>query len=236
VAPPDGHLRPEGTTLRDHTKYRVNRTHRVRTKENRLVMIDTYPQDTGEESDSRSIGASLTEPERFAEIFHRHWDEIHRYVARRLGAEAAEDVGAETFAVAFRGRARYDLTRPDARPWLYGIATNLIGQHRRAEQRRVRLLARTPADGASASFAEGSDARVTAERLRPRIAAAMAKLSPADRDLLLLIAWADLTYEEAAEALRVPMGTVRSRLHRIRKKLRRAFGEVDPTRTEEEYR
>jgi RNA polymerase sigma-70 factor, ECF subfamily len=101
------------------------------------VMIDTYPQDTGEVSDGQSIGASLTDPERFAEIFHRHWDEIYRYVARRLGPEAAEDVGAETFAVAFRGRDRYDLTRADARPWLYGIATNLIGQHRRAERRRA---------------------------------------------------------------------------------------------------
>ena len=200
------------------------------------MMIDTYPQDTGEVSDGQSIGAPLTDPERFAEIFHRHWDEIYRYVARRLGPEAAEDVGAETFAVAFRGRDRYDLTRADARPWLYGIATNLIGQHRRAERRRAQLLARAPAERVSGSFTDGSDARVTAERLGPRMASVLGRLSPADRDLLLLIAWADLTYEEAAEALRVPLGTVRSRLHRIRKKIRRAFGGVDPTRTEEENR
>ncbi|MGI5232964.1 RNA polymerase sigma factor [Actinoallomurus sp. CA-142502] len=187
-------------------------------------------------SDSESIGASLTDPERFADVFHRHWDEIHRYVAARLGAEAAEDVGAETFTVAFRNRGKYDLTRPDARPWLYGIATNLIGQHRRVEKRRTQLLARTPAEGVSGSFADGSDARVTAELLGPRIASALKSLSAADRDLLLLIAWADLTYEEAAEALRVPMGTVRSRLHRIRKKIRRAFGNADPTRLQEENR
>ncbi|WP_285579079.1 RNA polymerase sigma factor [Actinoallomurus iriomotensis] len=200
-------------------------------------MIDTYPHpDTGEVSDSESIGASLTDPERFADVFHRHWDEIHRYVAARLGAEAAEDVGAETFTVAFRNRGKYDLTRPDARPWLYGIATNLIGQHRRVEKRRTQLLARTPAEGVSGSFADGSDARVTAELLGPRIASALKRLSAADRDLLLLIAWADLTYEEAAEALRVPMGTVRSRLHRIRKKIRRAFGNADPTRLQEEDR
>ncbi|MFB9838368.1 RNA polymerase sigma factor [Actinoallomurus acaciae] len=200
-------------------------------------MIDTYPHsDTGEVSDSQTIGASLTDPERFAEIFHRHWDEIHRYVARRLGPEAAEDVGAETFAVAFRSRERYNLDRPDARPWLYGIATNLIGQHRRAERRRHQLLARTPAEGETGSFTDGSDARVTAELLGPRIASVLTNLSAADRDLLLLIAWADLTYEEAAEALRVPMGTVRSRLHRIRKKVRRAFGNADPTRLQEEDR
>ncbi|GAB2871899.1 RNA polymerase sigma factor [Actinoallomurus bryophytorum] len=192
------------------------------------MAIKTSPG-AGEVHDSRTISASLTDPERFAEIFHRHWDEIHRYIARRLGPEPAEDVGAETFTVAFRNRGRYDLTRTDARPWLYGIATNLIGQHRRAERRRHRLLARTGADRVSASFTDSSDARVTAERLGPRVASVLAGLPAGERDLLLLIAWADLTYEEAAEALGVPMGTVRSRLHRVRKKIRRAFGDIDPT-------
>lgn len=201
------------------------------------MMIETSPDaDTGEVSDSRSIGASLASPERFAEIFDRHWAEIYRYIARRLGPEAAEDVGAETFTVAFRNRGRYDLARQDARPWLYGIATNLIGQHRRTERRRHDLLARTGADGASPSFADASDARVTAERLGPRIASILAGLPADERDLLLLIAWADLTYAEAGEALGVPLGTVRSRLHRIRRKIRREFGEVDPTRLEEENR
>jgi RNA polymerase sigma factor (sigma-70 family) len=186
--------------------------------------------------DSVVIGASVTDPERFAEIFHRHWDEIYRYAARRLGPEAAEDVGAETFTVAFRNRGRYDTDRTDARPWLYGIATNLIRQHHRAERRRHESHARTDADWVSASFAEVSDARVTAELLGPRIASALAGLPAADRDLLLLIAWADLTYEEAAEALQVPLGTVRSRLHRVRKKIRRAFGDVDPARFQEENR
>ena len=194
------------------------------------MAITTPP---GAVHDSGAISASIADPERFAEIFHRHWDEIYRYVARRLGSEAAEDVGAETFTVAFRNRARYDTDRTDARPWLYGIATNLIRQHHRAERRRHQLHARAGADWVSASFADGSDARVTAELLGPRIASVLAGLSPADRDLLLLIAWADLTYEEAAEALDLPMGTVLSRLHRIRKKIRRAFGDVDPTRLEE---
>ena len=192
-------------------------------------MAITTPPDTGEVHDSGTISASIADPERFAEIFHRHWDEIYRYIARRLGPEAAEDVGAETFTVAFRSRGRYDTDRTDARPWLYGIATNLIRQHHRAERRRNELHAKADAGWASASFAEASDARVTAELLGPRIAAVLAGLSRAERDLLLLIAWADLTYEEAAEALGLPMGTVRSRLHRVRKKIRRAFGGVDPT-------
>jgi RNA polymerase sigma-70 factor (ECF subfamily) len=204
-------------------------------KETELVANRSSPE-TGEVRDSGVIGASLTDPERFAEIFHRHWDEIHRYIARRLGPEVAEDVSSETFVVAFRGRERYDLSRTDARPWLYGIATNLIGQHRRAELRRRQLLARADAEWMTSSFTDGSDARVTAELLGPRIASVLSSLSAADRDLLLLIAWADLTYAEAAVALRLPMGTVRSRLHRVRKKIRRAFGGIDPTSLEEEPR
>jgi RNA polymerase sigma-70 factor (ECF subfamily) len=64
--------------------------------------------------------------------------EIHRYVARRLDVHAADDIAAETFTIAFRGRHRYDLARSNARPWLYGIATNLIGRHRRDERRKLR--------------------------------------------------------------------------------------------------
>lgn len=191
-------------------------------------MALTRPPDTGAVTDAETIGASLGEPERFAEIFQRHWDEIYRYIARRLGPEIAEDVGAETFAVAFHGRRRYDRTRADARPWLYGIATNLIRQHRRAERRRHRLLAQVHVEQPGDSFDQTSDERLTAQRLAPRIASALARLSPAERDLLLLIAWADLTYEEAAQALDVPMGTVGSRLHRVRRKFRRAFGDIDP--------
>jgi RNA polymerase sigma factor (sigma-70 family) len=193
------------------------------------------PPDSGEVTDGDAIGASVTDPERFSEIFHRHWDEIHRYVVRRLGPEAAEDVSAETFIVAFRNRNRYDPTRTDARPWLYGIATNLIRQQRRLERRHQQLLARAPAEWASAPFDDGSDARLTAERLAPRIASVLAGLSASERDLLLLIAWADLTYEEAAQALDLSLGTVRSRLHRVRKKIRRAFGGIDPTRLQEEF-
>jgi DNA-directed RNA polymerase specialized sigma24 family protein len=140
------------------------------------------PPDAGQVNDSGVIAASLADPDRFAAIFHRHWTEIHRYVARRLGTEAAEDVGAETFTVAFRNRGRYDLARTDARPWLYGIATILIRQHRKAELRRHRLLARADAEWVSDSFAAGSDARVTAEQLRPRIASVLAGLPAGDRD------------------------------------------------------
>ncbi|MEV0408733.1 RNA polymerase sigma factor [Actinoallomurus sp. NPDC050550] len=198
-------------------------------------MEHTPPPDTRQATDSEAIAASISDPERFSQVFDRHWDEVHRYVVRRLGPELAEDVSAETFVVAFRARGRYDLSRPDARPWLYGIATNLIRDHRRAEGRRQRTLAKANAEWVSAPFDESSDARLTAQRLGPRIASVLSRLSAPERDLLLLIAWADLTYEEAAQALDLPLGTVRSRLHRVRGKLRRAFGGIDPSRLQEDF-
>jgi RNA polymerase sigma-70 factor (ECF subfamily) len=110
---------------------------------------------------------------------------------------------------------------------LYGIATREIGKHRRTEDRRRRALQREWAGGDSGEFADGALDRVTAERLRPRLAGALAALSPPERDLLLLIAWADLSYAEAAEALGIPVGTARSRLHRLRAKFRRSLGGAD---------
>jgi RNA polymerase sigma factor (sigma-70 family) len=125
---------------------------------------------------------------------------------------------AETFAVAFQRRRDYDLERVDARPWLYGIATNLIRNHRRAEARRWRAMARDVA-GAGAEpepEADGAAARVTAQAARGELARVLAGLPSRQRDVLLLYAWADLEYEEIAQALGLPVGTVRSRLHRAR--------------------
>ncbi|MBC6469251.1 RNA polymerase sigma factor [Actinomadura alba] len=159
---------------------------------------------------------------------------MHRYVTRRLGVSTADDVVAETFLLAFRGRKRYDVTRADARPWLYGIASNLIGKHRRAEKRLYRTLARAGVDRVAESYADRVDARVTAEGVQRELADALAGLSAGDRDVLLLVAWADLTYEGVADALGIPVGTVRSRLHRARRKVREALGGVDPTEISEE--
>jgi RNA polymerase sigma factor (sigma-70 family) len=184
--------------------------------------------------DSALIACSITDPESFAALFDRHADEIHRYAARRLGGELADDVTGEVFLLAFRGRARYDRAWPDARPWLYGIATRVVSQHRRAERRRTAAMAKVSAERPG-TFDERSAERVTAEQLQPRLARALTALSAAERDLLLLVAWTDLTYEEAAHALGVPVGTVRSRLHRLRAKVRRALGGTDPFAEEPQH-
>lgn len=184
--------------------------------------------------DAAVIEASWHEPERFAEIFHRYFEEVHRYVARRLGADVADDIAAETFLAAFRRRERFDPARGAVRPWLYGIATNLVGQHRRGERRFYRALARTPADQVVTGHEDRVAAEVSAGGVRRDLAEALAGLSAGDRDVLLLVALADFTYEEVAEALDLKYGTVASRLNRARKKLRAALGGVDPTLVTEE--
>jgi RNA polymerase sigma-70 factor (ECF subfamily) len=104
------------------------------------------PPDHDAVDDAELIRLSAADPERFAALFDRYAVQIHHYAARRLGTQAADDIVAETFLIAFRRRGTYDLDRPLARPWLYGIATTLIARHRRDEQRHYRALRRTGVD------------------------------------------------------------------------------------------
>ena len=184
--------------------------------------------------DAAVIQLSRHEPEYFTEVFRRHAPYIQRYVVRRLGQDAADDIVAETFLLAFRQRDSYDQARSDARPWLYGIATNLIGHHRRAEIRLYRALARTGTDPVTESFTDRIDDRVSASTASRRLATALARLSAELRDTLLLVAWGDLSYEETATALGVPVGTVRSRISRARSALRRSLGDTNPAAFDEE--
>jgi RNA polymerase sigma factor (sigma-70 family) len=185
------------------------------------------------EDDATLIRRSLADGEQFARVYDRHAATLHRYAARRLGAEAAEDVVAETFLAAFRARHRYDLARPDAMPWLFGILTREVSRRRRTERNHYRLLAATPPDLPQAGPADDVAAAVTAYAARAPLARALAALKPADRDVLLLVAWADLTYVEVSDALGVPVGTVRSRLNRARRIVRGALADLPLTTAEE---
>lgn len=180
----------------------------------------TLPDDPPSEvSDHEAIAASLDRPEAFASIFERHSRELHRFLTRRVG-ELADDLLGELFVTAFTGRASYRAVLGDARPWLYGIATNLVRRHHRAEATRYRALSRLPPGDDRAEAEPTALARLEAARVRPRLAAALAELKTADRDVLLLLAWAQLDQSEVAVALDIPIGTVRSRLHRARQQLR----------------
>lgn len=175
-------------------------------------------------TDAQLIERSVEEPEQFAALFDRHSGAVHRYLGRRVG-ELAEDLLSETFLVAFRRRATYRPDRADVLPWLLGIATNVLRGHERAERRRYRLLARaaTRPEEQGVDPADEGD-RLAAEALRGPLAAALATLKVRDRDALLLFAWGDLGYEQIAAVLDVPVGTVRSRLHRARRQTRAALG------------
>ncbi len=178
--------------------------------------------------DSTLIGRSLTAAEEFAAVFDRHASAVHRYIARRIGTASADDLTAETFLIAFRQRQRYDLSQPNARPWLYGIATNLLHRYRRTEVRHYRALARTGVDPVTEPDADRVVARVAAGAASRRLAAVLAKLPAGERDVLLLVAHEELDYADVARALDVPVSTVRSRLHSARKRLRAALADLDP--------
>lgn len=190
--------------------------------------------------DAAVIERSRHDPDAFGAVYDRHFPGIYRYVAARLGRDAADDIAAETFVTAFRKRDGFDPARGEVRPWLFGIATNLVGQHRRAEKRRYDALARVQATSGAPPDPDAHEdedriaSRVTAEGLRPKLADAVGALPEGDRDVLLLVSVAGLGYEEVGQALGIPSGTVGSRLSRARRKLREALGGDDPTRVEED--
>jgi RNA polymerase sigma-70 factor (ECF subfamily) len=172
-------------------------------------------------ADSDIIRRSIEIPSAFAELFERHAKVIGAFAARRIGRDAAQDIVSETFLVAFRRRRDFDPSSDSARPWLLGIASRLIGKHRGKEAAQWRAFeasaggALTTSDGAIDAAAMRTDAAAELQQLAPRIAALAAR----DRDTLLLYAWGDLTYEQVAAAQGIPVGTVRSRLNRVRRKL-----------------
>ncbi|ALG10649.1 RNA polymerase sigma factor [Kibdelosporangium phytohabitans] len=164
---------------------------------------------------------NLTDPAVFGSLFDRHGGDLHRYLARRVGP-AADDLLSETFLVALERRHTYEPTRSVVRAWLFGIATNLLRRHTAQEVHTLRLTARAAAsanthvDAPDITVAERVDAQDTMRRL----AGALAEMPVGDRDVLLLFSWAELSFAEVAVALDIPVGTVRSRMHRVRKVLR----------------
>ena len=165
---------------------------------------------------------SRRDPAVFGELFERHFGDVYRYLARRVGHELAEELAAVTFSEAFRSRASFDAGRGAPRGWLFGIANNVVRQHARAEARRLEAQARLVAS--SVNETDGSIERLI-DRLGVRcvLDAALSTLDRDVRDVLLLVGAAELTYGEAAAAMGIPIGTVRSRLWRARRELRQAL-------------
>jgi RNA polymerase sigma-70 factor (ECF subfamily) len=182
-----------------------------------------------ERTDGEAIAASLREPRAFGVVFERHFGVILRYLRRRLDDQPAEEAAAQTFFVAFDQRERFDRGRADARPWLFGIATNVARHHRRSEVRELRAIA---ALGTEATIAEDrSEGKLDAERLRAPLARCLADLPAEEADVLYLLVWAELDQPEIAAALEIPLGTVKSRLSRARRRLRTALDLPHPDAT-----
>jgi RNA polymerase sigma-70 factor (ECF subfamily) len=156
----------------------------------------------------------------FEETFRSEYPALHRYIRRRVGAGAADDLAAATFTAAYESWDKLDPERA-VRPWLYGIAANLLHRHWRSERRSLRAWARTGVDPIAHDDTEDVAARIDAGLPTLGIVAALAELRPRDRELLLLSVWAELSDREIAEALDVPLGTVKSRLSRVKERLRR---------------
>jgi RNA polymerase sigma factor (sigma-70 family) len=189
------------------------------------VSMRLVPASSRVSDDGAAIARSLHDPEAFAEVFDRHYSFIHRYIARRAGRDLADDLASQTFTIAFSHRGRYRDDLGTARPWLLGIATNLLREQTRRERRRLDTVERL-----------GSEAVVSSSRFAPadasanrdddnRLSTALANLDTDQREALLLHTLGELSYAETAAALEIPIGTVRSRISRACAALRL---ELDP--------
>jgi RNA polymerase sigma factor (sigma-70 family) len=178
-------------------------------------MIDNAPVSRVAPTDAELLAASLEHPESFRTLFERHYQPVWRFLAWRFGGAAAEDACAETFATAFAERGRYDRSHADARPWLLGIAVNHGRRHARRERRGLEQLAGTVSRTPSGPTV-GLDPR-------GELARGLLALDGRDREPLLLLALADLSYTQIAVALGIPEGTVRSRINRARRQLKEAI-------------
>lgn len=179
-------------------------------------------------TDAEIIARSIHAPEAFSVIYRRHHDRIFRYVARRVGTDKAADLTAEVFLRAFRVRHRYDPARPSSQPWLYGIATNILGDdlRRLRRQERIYLVIGGSMPQPEDPYQQADD-QLVASAVGPELNRVLASLRRGDRDVFLLYAIENLSYRETAEALNIPIGTVRSRLARVRRSIRELIPDLE---------
>jgi RNA polymerase sigma factor (sigma-70 family) len=152
--------------------------------------------------------AAAGEAAAFGVLFERHARTVYNYCFRRTANFAeAEDLTSVVFLEAWRRREAVVLANESALPWLLGVATNVVRNRRRSQWRHRAALARIPRENAP-DLAEEANGRVDDERRMWAVLRAVARLPRREQDVLALCAWAELSYEEAAAALGIPVGTV----------------------------
>jgi RNA polymerase sigma factor (sigma-70 family) len=183
------------------------------------------------ESDAEIVRRSTSgDANVFGELFWRHNGAVHAYMARRAGRQVADDLVAEVWLRAFRSRENFDLHYPDARPWLYGIARNVLSSHWRLQTKAPPFLAAAISD----PWPELEEHLNESEH-RAALLKALDKLTNEEREVLLLVAWEQLSATAIALMLNVPASTVRNRLHRARMCMRSGLeGDVEVFDVEKE--
>ena len=172
------------------------------------------------------LEASITRASAFEELARVQGKALHAYLARRAGTAVADDLLAEVWLAAFASRSTYDRSLGTARGWLYGVARLRLLEHYRLQQRDARTLDLLAVE----SWDEWAqiDERLDAQTIAPALRAALATMDGADRELVLLLYWEELSPTDAAHVLGIPAGTARSRMHRIRRQLREKL-QTSPT-------
>lgn len=181
-------------------------------------------------------------PERVADdaivaMYHEHANSVFAYLARRVGRDLAQDLLSETFRQAIESHAGYDSKKGSQRVWLFGVASNVLRRHWRTEQRHLRALDRLHGEAGTVfdpllSMPE----RIDAESESTLVLAAITELDAIDRDVLLLSCWEELSSADVAAALDLSPGAVRTRLHRVRARLRTAIDDHASHETERTMR
>jgi RNA polymerase sigma factor (sigma-70 family) len=179
------------------------------------------------EASDRELLASAAagDADAFGELYERHASAIYNHCFRRTAHwPVAEDLTSAVFLEGWRRRFEVRFAGDSALPWLLGVATNLARNHQRTLRRYRAAMERLSPSPGQDDFVDDLAGRVDDERTIERLMRLVDRLPRREREVLALCAWDGLSYAEAAVALGVPVGTVRSRLFRARRRLEQSLG------------